>query len=160
SLVPHKEHRFIYPAVILLLVVAGVGMARIGFWVAARGMTSIRFSSISLTAGSLLMSLVLASSPPYRELWQRGFDMVRAASYVSGLSAVCGIGTFGTYGGYTYFHKPVPFYWSYERADFERDLPAFNTMITAEPDLISPGYELRQCFDRLCVAQRPGSCEK
>jgi len=86
--------------------------------------------------------------------------MVRAASYVSGLSAVCGIGTFGTYGGYTYFHKPVPFYWSYERADFERDLPAFNTMITAEPDLISPGYELRQCFDRLCVAQRPGSCEK
>jgi GPI mannosyltransferase 3 len=159
SLVPHKEHRFIYPAVILLLVVAGSGMARIGSWIVARRMASARLSGISLTAGSLLMSLVLASSPPYQELWERGYDMVRAASYVSGLSGVCGIGTYRTYGGYTYFHKPVPYYWAYERPGFERDLPAFNTMMTAEPDSIPPRYELRQCFHNVCVAQRAGSCE-
>jgi phosphatidylinositol glycan class B len=160
SLIPHKEHRFIYPAVILLLVVAGSGMARLGSWMVARRMASVRLSGISLTAGSLLISLVLASSPPYQELWERGYDMVRAASYVSGLSGVCGIGTYRTYGGYTYFHKPVPYYWSYERPSFERDLPAFNTIMTAEPNSIPPGYELRQCFDTVCVAQRAGSCEK
>jgi GPI mannosyltransferase 3 len=160
SLVPHKEHRFIYPAVILLLVVAGSGMARIGSWMVARRMASVRLSGVSLTGGSLVMSLVLASTPPYEELWERGYDMVRAASYVSGLSGVCGIGTYRSYGGYTYFHKPVPYYWSYERPGFERDLPAFNTMMTTEPNSIPPDYELRQCFHDICVAQRAGACEK
>jgi phosphatidylinositol glycan class B len=160
SLIPHKEYRFIYPAILLLLIVAGIGMAQVGAAIAERTLAGRRVGSIGLVAVSALLSLALALSPPYRELWQRGHDMVRAASYVSGLSSVCGIGAYGTYGGYVYFHQPVPFYWSYDRAEFERDLPAFNTMLTTEPATLAPGYALHQCFDSVCVAQRAGSCQE
>ncbi|HKT16620.1 MAG TPA: glycosyltransferase family 39 protein, partial [Stellaceae bacterium] len=36
SLVPHKEYRFIYPAILLILILAGLGLAQLMSWFAAR----------------------------------------------------------------------------------------------------------------------------
>ena len=159
SLIPHKEHRFIYPAILLLLIVAGIGMAQIGVWMAERGLARQRAASIGLVAASALLSLAVAASPHFRELWQRGHGQVRAATYISSLSSVCGIGSYMTYGADVYFHRSIPYYWSYERAEFEHDLPAFNTTLTLASNPAVPGYEVRQCFDDVCVAQRAGTCQ-
>lgn len=70
---------FIYPAILPLLIVAGVGMAQIGVWMADRGLIRHRVGAIGLVAASAFLSRVLASSPNYQELWRRGHDIVQAA---------------------------------------------------------------------------------
>jgi hypothetical protein len=158
SAVPHKELRFIYPAILLLTLSAGMGLAWLAAWIGARyrvnpsRCAAVAFFLTAFCAGSL------AASPAYRNLWQAGHDMLRADLFVSKLDAVCGIGLWGAYGGDVYFHRTSPFYWSDEPADFEKYLPAFNTLVAAPPVPPAPGFTPLRCFGETCVEQRPGSC--
>jgi GPI mannosyltransferase 3 len=159
SLVPHKEHRFIYPAILLLLIVAGLGAAQLATWFGARRRLAPRGCAIVATSFFACCALALARSPAYAELWQSGQGMVRASYLISDLAAPCGVGIYKSLSGYAYFHQHVPFYWPDDQAELVHDLPAMDTLILGPGADAPAGYRTLQCFDGTCVARRPGICE-
>ncbi len=171
ALIPHKEARFIYPAILLLLITAGMGLAEfvaaIRARVARRGPTPWWLAPATTSgavAGVALLSVGTATlSAPYRELVYRGNDIVRASRFVAHLADVCGIGTFDIEwwktGGYTYFHRPVRFYWPATPGVMPASLAGLNTLVYQHrlPRAFD-GFTKLQCFGEVCVAHRPGAC--
>ena len=170
SLFGHKEFRFIYPAVLLAVIVSGIGLAQFVSWIskalrdrgwAQRSATIV--PSATALAVVLLTQLGLADgSEPYRRLWTRGRDMIFASHYIARLGAVCGIGVvdhvwFVT-GGYTAFHHAVPLYWATPIGPLDPDSSAFNTVVYDRGKPVGAGYVERACFGDSCVAQRQGTC--
>lgn len=156
--VPHKELRFLYPTILLLLIVAGMGLAQLGVWAAARWRIEPARCSAVLLAVALLAAASLAATPAYRELWQRGHNMIRADIAAGKLNGVCGIGAYKSHGSYTLFHRDVPFYWMQDDADYARDLPGFNTLVAGEKTPPAPGFQTVRCFGDVCLSQRQGPC--
>ncbi|HEY1257831.1 MAG TPA: hypothetical protein VGF34_01180 [Stellaceae bacterium] len=170
SLIGHKEFRFIYPALLLVIIVAGVGLAQIAAWVGDvltdRGWAARRATMV--TAGAAIVLTALAQlafadgSDAYHKLWSRGRDMLLASRYVARLPAVCGIGildhSWVWTGGYAAFHQTVPLYWSGLDGPLDPDSTAFNTILYDRDKAFGAGYVERACFGDACVAQRPGGC--
>lgn len=156
SLVPHKEYRFIYPAALLLLVVAGMGLAELVAWAAATWRAPPR--RLDLAAGTFVALLCLgeARSPAMASLWQDGHDVVRSASFVATLRGICGIGLDRTYGGAAYFHHNVPYFFDRTDADLARDRAGFDVLLTPRP--VPGDFTTLQCFGKICVARRAGPC--
>lgn len=156
SLVPHKEYRFIYPAVLLILILAGMGLAQLASSLGALLARSQRRVALATLAGVAIVSALFASSAGMRPMWQSGHDLVEAAGFVSTLDPVCGIAADGTYGGYAYFHRDVPFYWLRDDAEMTRAFPGFDVLLTTKT--APPGFETLRCFGAVCVTRRPGAC--
>ena len=170
SLFGHKELRFIYPALLLAVIISGVGLAQLASWIAGalrdRGW-SRRWAIIAPSAMALavvvLTQLGLANgSEPYQKLWTRGRDMILASRSVARLSAVCGIGVLDhiwfAAGGYSAFHHAVPLYWATLTEPLDPDSSAFNTVIYDRKKPLGAGYVEEACFGESCVAQRQGTC--
>jgi len=170
SLFGHKELRFIYPALLLAVIISGVGLAQLASWIAEalrdRGW-SRRWAIIAPSAMALavviLTQLGLANgSEPYQKLWTRGRDMILASRSVARLSAVCGIGVLDhiwfVAGGYSAFHHAVPLYWATLTEPLDPDSSAFNTVIYDRKKPLGAGYVEEACFGDSCVAQRQGTC--
>jgi hypothetical protein len=156
SVIGHKEYRFIYPALLLILISGGMGLAQIASWLGARTAGSPRRIAVASLAGATMFSAVFAASAEMRPLWGSFHGLVEVASVVSRLDHVCGIGADGTYGGYAYFHRKVPFYWLRDGEDMARYAPGFNVLLTrAAPP---PEFKTVRCFGDICLAQREGSC--
>ena len=172
SCIAHKEYRFIYPAVLLLTVLASAGIASLVQWVTAwlsqRGLheTTAAAASILIVLGYWsIVSFNLWNGPALADLRHRASDNLAGMSLAASLSSACGIGLYGEdgkdwvwYGGYTRLHRPLPMYWPKDEAALTAAAPAFNTLIYTAPPPPELGFGLRQCFGRVCVAQRPGIC--
>jgi GPI mannosyltransferase 3 len=157
-LVPHKEERFLYPALLLLLILAGLGMARLVHALAAKRWFTEPAAALLLLAFIGARAFALAETPAYRELWQRGHDTAEATLFVSRLPELCGLAAYDTYTGYAYLHRDVPLAWPPDAASLSRVLPGVNTVIYWRNEGPIAGYAERQCFGRICVAVRPGVC--
>ena len=172
SCIAHKEYRFMYPAVVLAMVLAGIGIAQLaqwaGEWLQARGLE--RRAAAAIGAGVVLgywaiMTFSAWNGPVLAQLRHRASDNLAAASFAASIPSLCGLGLYGEegrdwvwYGGYSYLHRPVPSYWPQDEAELDAIAPAFNALIytvSPPPDL---GFTNSQCFGKVCVAQRPGSC--
>lgn len=159
SLIAHKEFRFIYPAILLLTIAAGIGIARLVSQIAA----TWRFNMAACAPGALLSIIIVtalvASAPPYQALWLSGRWVIEADRFVSKLKGVCGLGAWMGYAGQTYVHRDVPVYFTIHDNDVARYGSAFNTLITANTDPPAPGdFRPVRCFGQVCVSQRIGVC--
>jgi hypothetical protein len=172
SLFGHKEFRFIYPAVLLAVILSGIGLAQLVSWISkalqeggwARRPAIIAPSAVALAVVVLTQLAFANGSDPYRRLWTRGRDMILASRYVARLDAVCGIGIvdhewFVT-GGYAAFHHTVPLYWATPLGPLDPDSVAFNTVVYDRGKPVGAGYVEEACFGDSCVAQRRGTCSR
>jgi hypothetical protein len=170
SAVGHKEFRFIYPAILLAIIVSGVGLAQLVLWVVDalhhKGWTRYRASvaacAVALGCVALAQMSLAVGSKPYNTLWTNGRDTLMAARYVARLKSVCGIGVldhiwFDT-GGYASFHHAVPIYWATPEGPPDPDSVAFNTVLYDRGKPVGAGYVTSACFGASCVAQRQGNC--
>ncbi len=170
--IAHKEYRFIYPAIVPVTVLAGVGLAQMASWgrewLAGRGMrqTAAAVASAALAAAwwgaASLQVWTGAALAGHRE---RMHDSLVAASVVAHGPPPCGIGLYGlhgedwgVYGGYTYFHRPAPMYWPKDETGLAAAASAFDTLLYTRPPPAALGFETRQCVGEVCIAQRAGSC--
>jgi GPI mannosyltransferase 3 len=170
SLFGHKEFRFIYPALLLAVVISGVGLAQLASWIAealrdagwCRRWAIIAPSSLALAVVVLTQLAFANGSEPYRRLWTRGRDMILVSRYIARLGSVCGIGVLDRYwtetGGYAAFHHAVPLYWATPLGPLDPDSSAFNTVIYDRTKPVGAGYVEEACFGGSCVAQRQGTC--
>ena len=165
----HKEWRFIYPAVLLAVISAGLGLARVAEWLAdgltLRGVPrgdALRAAAVPILALAVLSPAGLAATAEYRALWTRDAGVVRASSAVAGLQGVCGIALYGidwwNSGGYALMHQNVPLYWFDNAAGLAGQGDAFNVVLSAAPLPDSLPYRTTTCFHGVCVAQRAGGC--
>lgn len=157
SLIGHKEWRFIYPAILLAVIAAGIGAAYLldRF---SRNSKPLVLAVPALVA-AVLIPVALLRSPNYRELFGRDSAVMQAAVEVSKLDGVCGIELLGIpwwwSGGYSLMHQNAPLYWL-DGGDFAAHQDAFNTVIAAGE--VPAPFENKTCFGKVCVAERPGSC--
>ena len=169
SAIGHKELRFIFPAIQLFAVLAGVGLAQSAAWAAAlirrgigsSGMAQSLAAAIAVACWCLI-AFVVWSDPLFVNYRNSTRGNLLAASFVARLPGVCGIGlyndrTWGPSGGYTYFHRPLPLYWF----DTEAQLVAgtgFNILVYTKPVPEVLGFEPLSCFGSVCVGRRPDGC--
>ena len=171
SLIPHKEYRFIHPALACLVVVASLGSA--DFIEDARGRLGPgRTRLLTAAAASLwlLASIGLVSSPLfalYRTHWR---EFIQASFWVSQRPNLCGLALYDdswhVTGGYAFLHRNVPIYaLKRDHALASRSTQAFNFVLLRRgswPDF-QPAYRLAWCAangstNDLCLAERPGIC--
>jgi hypothetical protein len=168
----HKEYRFIYPAIVPLTVLAGVGLAQMASW----GREWLIGRSMSVTAAAAtaaalaavwwgLASLQVWNGATIGAHRQRMHDKLVAASVVAHGPPPCGIGLYGLhgddwglYGGYTHFHRPAPMYWPEDKAALAAAADTFDTLLYTDPPPPALGFVTRQCIGEVCIAQRAGSC--
>ena len=173
SAIPHKEYRFIYPAAVLLTVLAGIGAAQLVEWgaraFAGRGVRAgiaIAASTAVVLAYWGLTALQVWTSDAFAGLRHRGHDNLVAESFAARLPALCGLGLYGStpgfdwtvYGGYTYLHHPVPMYSPRDAVDLAATAPAFDTLLYTAAPPPELGFATLACFGKTCVARRPGGC--
>jgi hypothetical protein len=173
SAIAHKEIRFIYPAMLLISVVAGIGMAD----VLTRGLARLRMAGRSGTAieagcAALLslcwlsVSLYVWTGPGMTLLRSLNSDALAASSFVEHGPAPCGIGMMmnkTTYswersGGYTFIHRSAPIYWFRDEAALADNVAAFDTLIYPVTLPQGHGFTPVRCFGEVCVARREGIC--
>jgi hypothetical protein len=158
SLVGHKEFRFIYPAILLTAISAGIGLAYLIDRLSRQSKPFIL--ALPAMVVVVLTSVVLLKTENYRELWTRDAAVMRASVSVSQLPDVCGIELYGIpwfwSGGYWLMHQKVPLYWFEGEKDFAAHQDAFNTLVAAGE--VPAPFEKKTCFGTVCLAQRPGSC--
>ena len=172
SAIAHKEYRFIYPAIVPLTVLAGVGLAQMASWgrdwLTGRGAAK-RSAAIASAAFAAawwgLASLQIWNGAALISHRQRMHDNLVAASVVEHGPAPCGIGLYGlggddwdAYGGYTYFHRPAPMYWPRDEAALTAATDAFDTLLYTKPLPPALSFTTRQCIGEVCIAQRTGGC--
>jgi GPI mannosyltransferase 3 len=174
SAIPHKEYRFIYPAIALLMVLAAVGLAQLVEATAAvlGRRCGLRPALAGWVAAALLMAgwsgvgLATWSDGTLALLRQRAHDELLATSYVRSLPGLCGVGLYGRnawvrYGGYTYLHRPVPLFWPASEAELAASAKGFNALLYDSNERVPPpslGFRPLRCIGHICVARRPGNC--
>jgi hypothetical protein len=170
SLIGHKEYRFIYPAILLLVLSSGLGLAQLTAWAIEaldRQRPGSRWSRPACAAMALgfpvLVSLGEATSPAYRELWTRAQGALRGADFVARLPSVCGVATFGLHwtqsAGYAHIHRRVPTYWpENDERVLRKYKSAFNVLVYARRPAGAKEFVDASCVDGVCVAVRKGGC--
>jgi hypothetical protein len=171
SAIPHKEYRFIYPAIQLGSVLVGVGLARVVAFMMerlrVRGVRDeIAGPVFAVLAGSYwcVLSFQVWAGPTMTALRDRAHDRLMAAHFVSRMPTICGIGLYGSEnawvwsGGYTYLDRSVPIYWPDDEAKLHATAPGFDTIIFWTRPAEDLGFVPVRCFGEACVGRRPGGC--
>jgi hypothetical protein len=180
SIVPHKELRFIFPAIALIIVLAGVGTAliierlRLRLWPAGPGWLP---SSLAILVWLLTSAIIaIRGSWPglYSELHDFSPYVIQAETYLHQRRDMCGLGLLGLLWpatrGYTGLHRPVPITEFVSNADFADHASSVNWLL-ANADLISttemkallerddiPKFAIARCWRTVCVMHREGAC--
>jgi hypothetical protein len=164
SLIAHKEFRYIYPVLPLLLPLASIGLIdslqAVEKWTKWRSTPQIRV----LIAATFVLasSFALASKFPR---WAKARGGLRAFSRLSVDSQACALAVYQVHwwdtGGYTYLHRAIPIFLFSESRDLDSVAQSFNRIVAPEAaGEPLPGYSVSSCSDGICVYQRSGACEK
>ena len=169
--IAHKEYRFIYPAIVPVTVLAGVGLAQMASWGREWliGRTVPGTAAAAISAALAIAWWGAASSQVWNGATLTAYrhwmhDSLVAASFVAHGPAPCGVGLYGlgddwkAYGGYTYFHRPAPMYWPKDEAALAAAAGAFDTLLYTKPPPAALGFATAHCIGEVCIAQRAGSC--
>jgi phosphatidylinositol glycan class B len=171
SSIPHKEYRFIYPALVPLMLLAGTGLAELARWgthqqqVNSSRAAAMRVSIATALGVWAIVSFIVWTGPTLAGLRDSAHENLLAASFVAHGPAPCGIGIYGlggdgwaAYGGYTYFHRSAPMYWPKDEVALIAAAPSFDTLLYTQPPPESLGFTTLRCLGEVCISQRPGEC--
>jgi hypothetical protein len=183
SLIGHKEYRFIFLSVALLVIVAAIGSAEL----IRRLQPRLSLKAGLLAAAALIpvwfgASAALASGSSLPNHWRAFLAGSEAARMLRAEPNICGVGVVGMLvwdaGGYTTYRHSVPFYVNGAPMGAETDpplpvlAPAFNGIIAPERKEASlpAGYRRIGCSapeagignggpTRVCAYRRSGGCD-
>jgi hypothetical protein len=170
--IAHKEYRFIYPASVLLMTVAGIGIAHGIDWGARRlGGRGVSLEAALATSTALIlgywaiMAFHIWTGDAFVQLRHRLHDRLMASSFAAQIADTCALGLYGAegadwghYGGYTWLHRRLPMYWPKDQTELAAAVPAFDTLLYTAAPPSELGFKPLQCFGEVCVARRSGSC--
>ena len=169
SMVGHKEYRFLYPALPLMVTLVGIGSAEVaGF--AARHLRGARIEARTL---GFMLALFWAAVwagfgtfGPGRLYWPRGTAIIESMRIVNGDAAACGMAVepadrWAVGGGYSAMRPGIALFGYRTDAD-RRQAEAFNYIYSnTEKDFAPDGFVLLRCWQgqSVCLWYRPGGCD-
>lgn len=163
--IPHKEMRFIFPALALGTVVAAVGTAELVKRLTPPAPRRFRAFAPALAAVALwaAASAAVAVGPGYRPLWTKERDMLAVTRLAHGRADLCGLGLYQVNwhetGGYASLDRPVPQYLLWNARTLEQSAPSVNYILSANGyDLGYLGFRNEQCVGEVCLYHRAGGC--
>jgi hypothetical protein len=171
SAIPHKEYRFIFPALACLIIVAAMATADLVRKLEAA--LPSRYAALLPAAAAAIwiaFSASLAFAPAFSSNWFRSRGTLEASVLLSRQSDMCGLLLYDhhwtTTGGYTYLHRNIPIYdldFDHDRA--RRSTAAFNYILLKRSSVseFEPEFRAQRCFgtgmpDDVCTIMRAGSC--
>jgi hypothetical protein len=159
SAIAHKEYRFVYPAVVLLVVLAAEGTAEAIAWAAGR--TRAPAAALALAAALAWAGASLAVGAGRPE-WSRGRSGVEATA-LAGAGPICGLALVGQHwaasGGYTWLHRDVPIYLPDDGEALAAAWPGFDVaLVSPEYAGLLRGFRVERCWPEVCLARRAGGC--
>jgi hypothetical protein len=165
SILAHKELRFVYPLMPIVVTLASLGIMEI-----AAALGAFRKAPLSSTAVVVaglafcgMVSLFLASLAGSHGYFSEDSGGLIAMDALSKDANVCGValyqvGWFAT-GGYAHLHHDVPIVLIPDRFTLAEQVENFNFVLTDEAlDDRPSGFKLQQCRQGVCIYRRPGSC--
>ncbi len=175
SLIPHKEYRFIFLSITLLVLLAALGSAD---WIKAQTSPLLRRWAALLIAGCWIgVSATLAAMGAVSALWMTGVGAARLAAEVKADPQLCGLALYNVpfvlLPGRSRLAGDKPLYAFYPADPLTRgDLPGvarataadFNRILAeqAAQHQLPAGFTERTCETegelRICVFDREGSC--
>jgi hypothetical protein len=177
SAVGHKEYRFDYPVVVIVIVLAALGMADV-FATLSRKANKILwkhslpwFGFAAWSAVSLVLALrfdmALIQVP--MELNHTGSPWTVRKGAMSGMQEIgkdpntCGVGMiyvgWGYVGGYAFLHRKVPMFEIRHRGELAKMSHLVNTLIVRGRVRDFSPYKLEKCWEEYCTYRRAGGCE-
>ena len=174
QLVPHKEYRYIWPSIQILLLIAAFGSVELlrsslfGRKLADPGGVK---ATLAIIAAWAAMSLGLALTETYRLGWRASGEPSRLAAQAMRDPHVCGLAVPRepyTWFGYSLLHSPKPLFLIPSRGSPSlgqpgTTAPAYNALLVFTADPPPGGAWVRGACrggvrDRACLYQRPGGC--
>jgi hypothetical protein len=175
SLLAHKEYRFTYPALPLIMTLVGIGSAQIaGRLIKDVPDRGVRFLAVwGVPLFWIATSLILARSREFYPLWYLGGGAIDVMRIIDSDSTACGVAInpsdlWYRSGGYVHLREGIPLY-GYDR-DATSQIAAFNYIIADKTaDFTTQGFALLQCWAAppgqpvmatpVCLFHREGSCK-
>ena len=162
SAVGHKEFSFIYAALPLLLVVAGLGAARL---LATYGRTDPR--TRTMVALAMLATALLTVLSGYKSIIRDDRDYLALALKARSVPGLCGEAQYvassewwSWSGGYSVLDRRVPIYLLRSPAAFAESAPGFNVVIVDKAllQVLPTGYRQVECLHEMCLLQSDTPC--
>jgi hypothetical protein len=185
SAIPHKEYRFVFPALAAIAITAALGSADAVAWLSARLRTVRPDLPTAATAVAWVgASLSLAAAPQFRPAWTLARGELQSESWLAGQADLCGVLFYDPSwletGGYAFLHRRAPLYFpayamqllpghqlawpadmAARRTRAASAWGAYNYVVLRPASLsrFAPRYRPLHCFSgTTCVAARPGPC--
>ncbi len=161
SMIAHKEFRFIYPVLPILVTLAAMGLVEVVSFVGKR---LSRVPSPRMVTATGLICCVLISAGFARTMhWDKSSGGLIAFDKLSQDPSVCGVGLlvlpWTLSGGYTHLHRDVPILLVNRNAPLVGQMLNFNALVSLGPrDNLPMGFELEGCWNGVCLYRRPGPC--
>lgn len=161
SLINHKEPRFLYPVIPIIITLAAIGVVDIAHDIMAFKESQWR-SGITIGASLILCALASWWMAPRFQYWSKDSGVLTAFNRLSYDSRTCGLGLYGISwvdsGGYTHLHQNVPIILLTELRGNE-NVRSFNTLIAiAGSSEVPADFHMVGCWDGSCLYRRSGSC--
>lgn len=174
SVIAHKEMRFLYPIMPLIVILIGIGTSEMLIRLTPEGWGRGFYAGSAVAAWGI-MSFAIAVGDGFRANWTHNTEGLLAMEDVGLRKDVCGLGLADAWwatGGYTYLHLSVPIYLVDDISDLDKIATSFNYALVPKP-LSShfEGFDLVRCWDPsrrpiglspglpLCLLRRAGNCK-
>ena len=174
--IAHKEYRFVYPAMLLVLILAGYGAAWAVRWIQDRyGAQKATLAVIVVVAAWFAISISCARGfhasktqlayhfGEEQDHWIRRRGGLLGMRELGAEPSVCGVGFagvgWGDTGGYTYLHRNIPVFPFPNQDVLWKFIPHFNAMLVqpSKPETIGP-FRRQRCWEDACIYVRDGAC--
>jgi hypothetical protein len=179
----HKEYRFIYPAVVCMIILSSIGFAEVlSAFSRSRRLRRYRDTFVTLSLVGVILAAVLLPSrftdadaqdlglpeilyaSPERTLWVTMGNRLKLLHYLSREAGICGLGVWNRPhfdGGYTHLHKDVPVFVNLRNNQefFGDNASRINYVIAGHSFAhVRPEYVKQKCLGKWCAYSRPGGC--
>jgi len=163
SMISHKEFRYIYPVIPLMITLASIGLLDLFHVLDEKMRWQLSANAKLASAAGLILacSLVLAMQFPK---WDKDRGNLLAFGKISKDYAACGVAIVNIHwwdtGGYTYLNKQIPIFYFTDSANANSESQAFNRIVAPQTNLESfKNFSVAECQDGVCTLQREGLCQ-
>lgn len=163
SLLPHKEIRYIYPLMPILITLAALGTMEIAKEI--DHLLKFRIHpKAAVSVALVLFTLFSVLLAPQFTYWDsKSGSSLAMVDRLSRDPTVCGLGVHGISwwdtGGYTHLHRNVPMVLMSDGPRTEQESSSVNAVIAyGPPPGLSSDFALQECANGVCLYRRTGPC--